>query len=77
MKQGMVFEAEKEYTKSVQSADETGSFYEQAKSYFCRYQYYKSEGQKEEAISDLNRAKQYINEIDYCKWTNSIIEENK
>ncbi|MBN1622934.1 MAG: tetratricopeptide repeat protein, partial [Clostridia bacterium] len=64
-----------EYDKSIVFSENTGSFYEMAKSYFCRYKYLAAIGQKKMALEDLFKSKQYINEIDYCKWTNGIAEE--
>ena len=64
-----------EYDKSVGLSEESGSFYEMAKSYFCRYELYKITGNKEKADRDLLNASRHIAMIDYCKWTNTINDE--
>ena len=68
-------EAALEYERSIGLAEETGSFYEMAKSYFSNYKYLSEMNDKKRAKESLEKARQYISQIDYCKWTNSIVDE--
>jgi len=64
-----------EYNKSLELADEIGSSYELAKSYFSRYKLNAKNRDKTAAKADLVKAKKFVSKIDFCKWTNEIIEE--
>ncbi|HPQ46364.1 MAG TPA: adenylate/guanylate cyclase domain-containing protein [Clostridia bacterium] len=75
MKLGIPGQAGPEYEKSVTLSEETGSFYEMAKSHFSNYKYLSEMNDKKRAKESLEKARQYITQIDYCKWTNSIVDE--
>jgi len=64
-----------QYNRSLELADEIGSSYELAKSYFSRYKLNVNRGDSAAAEADLLKAKKFVMQIDFCKWTNEIIEE--
>ena len=58
--------------ESIAVAEQMESDYEAAKGYFRRYEVLSRLKRNEAALADLNKAAEYINKIDNCRWTGMI-----
>ena len=60
------------FDKSIKLSEQLESEYESAKGYYYRSKLYRISGKEEKAREDFNTAKEYIDKVDICKWTEKI-----
>lgn len=72
MQKGMLHEGEKIYDEAVSEADRIESNYEAAKSWYGKYQAMQMLGNEVEAGKCFNKAKEFIEKVDRCQWTEII-----
>ncbi|WP_339061971.1 tetratricopeptide repeat protein [Tepidibacillus marianensis] len=77
VKNKMYNEAMIQYNESIHLAEQLESDYEAAKGYYRRFEALLSSDQNDDAIKDLQKAKELIDRVDLSRWTDTVQQAYK